>query len=82
MLDPYSYASYKLYREHTKFQDGVFIKDLAALNRDLSTVILVDIDESSAKLQPENGLHIKSWKGDENDKEIYRFETFLEGLEK
>lgn len=69
-----------MYREHTKLENGTFIKDLSALNRDLSTVILVDTHTDSFKLQPENGIFIKSWKGDENDKEMYRFETFLEGL--
>jgi mitochondrial import inner membrane translocase subunit TIM50 len=78
VIDPYQYATYRLYRDHTKIEDGNFVKDLSVLNRDLSTVIMVDINPESYKLQPENGIAIKSWTGDENDKEMFRFETFLE----
>lgn len=78
-IDPYQYATYRLYRDHTKLVDGTFVKDLSLLNRNLEHVILIDTDAKAFKLQPENGMIIKNWTGDENDKEMYRFETFLEG---
>lgn len=78
-IDPYQYATYRLYREHTKLENGHYIKDLSTLNRDLSKVIMLDNDPDSYKLQPENGIVIKSWSGDADDKEMYKFETFLEG---
>ena len=78
-FDPYNMATYKLYRESTRFQDGKFIKDLSHLNRDLSKVICVDIDADAYSLQPENGLLVKPWTGEKGDEDIKNMMTLLEG---
>ena len=70
---------YRLYRDHTKLVDGKYIKDISQLNRDPRKVIMVDVNPEAYSLQPENGLHLKSWKGEAGDKELIRLETFLEG---
>jgi import inner membrane translocase subunit TIM50 len=78
-LDPYQYATYRLYRDHTRLIDGKYVKDISQLNRDPKKVIMVDIDPNAYSLQPENGLHLKPWKGEAGDRELNRLETFLEG---
>ncbi|ORX74584.1 hypothetical protein DL89DRAFT_290106 [Linderina pennispora] len=53
-LDPLGYAPYRLYREHMRNIDGKNYKDLSALNRDMSKVIMIDIDPEAFELQPES----------------------------
>ncbi|KAH6578312.1 hypothetical protein BASA61_000304 [Batrachochytrium salamandrivorans] len=77
-FDPNYYAPYRLYREHTTLEGGDRVKDLSILNRDLGKVILIDTNENSYRLQPENGINIKPWHGEAGDTELKRMETFLE----
>lgn len=70
---------YRLYRDHTKLVDGIYVKDLSQLNRDLSKTVVLDINPESFKLQPENGLQLKPWKGERDDGELKKLETFFEG---
>ncbi|KAI8823594.1 NLI interacting factor-like phosphatase-domain-containing protein [Fimicolochytrium jonesii] len=80
-LDPhFFYAMYRLYRDHTKLVDGVYVKDLSQLNRDIGKTIILDINPESYKLQPENGLKLKPWKGERGDQELKKLETFFEEL--
>ena len=66
-IDPNSLISSRLYRNHTYFQNGTYIKDLARLGRDLSKTIIVDNNIENFQLQPENGIYIKTWLDDPND---------------
>ena len=70
-LDKNKVINYKLYRKHTEQINGVFIKDLSKLGRDLSKILIVDNNKDNFSLQPENGLHICSFVGDQNDDELY-----------
>ncbi|KAI8801799.1 HAD-like domain-containing protein [Cladochytrium replicatum] len=79
-IDPLRWSMYQLYREHTRYVKGLYVKDLDTLNRDPKKVIMIDVDEKSYSLQPENGLLIKPWKGDPSDRELYRMTTVLEEL--
>lgn len=36
------YISHRLYRHHTQYDDGVYVKDLNILGRDLKKVIIID----------------------------------------
>ncbi|GAD93398.1 import inner membrane translocase subunit tim50 [Paecilomyces variotii No. 5] len=77
-LDPYRIIRWPLFREATKYKDGEYIKDLSYLNRDLSKVILIDTDESHARLQPENAVILPKWKGDSRDKTLVALIPLLE----
>ena len=70
-LDKNKVINYKLYRKHTEQINGVFIKDLSKLGRDLTKILIVDNNKDNFSLQPENGLHICSFIGDQNDDELY-----------
>ena len=70
-LDKNKVINYKLYRKHTEQINGVFIKDLSKLGRDLTKTLIVDNNKDNFSLQTENGLHICSFIGDQNDDELY-----------
>lgn len=45
-LDPNGYIMYRLVRDATRFVDGHHVKDLGALNRDLSKVTTIALRKS------------------------------------
>ncbi|KAJ3121970.1 mitochondrial inner membrane protein required for protein import, partial [Irineochytrium annulatum] len=79
-LDPFHYTMYSLYRDSTTLVKGKNVKDLSLVNRDLKRCIIVDPDPKNYQLQPENGITIKRWRLDADDKELYRLMTFLEEI--
>jgi Dullard-like phosphatase family protein len=58
---------YRLYRQHTTIMGCSVFKDLNNLGRDLSKIIIIDNLKDNFKLQPNNGLFIKTWSSDVND---------------
>ena len=70
-LDKNNIINFKLYRKHTEQKNGIFIKDLSKLGRDISKVLIIDNNKDNFSLQPENGLHICSFIGDQNDDELF-----------
>lgn len=80
-LDPYqAYLPYKLFRDSTRSVSGKTVKDLSYLNRDLSKVILLDINAEHSALQPENAIIIKPWEGAGGDKGLVDLIPFLESI--
>ncbi|CAH00081.1 protein translocase subunit TIM50 [Kluyveromyces lactis] len=79
-LDPiHAFITYNLFKEHCLYKDGVHIKDLSKLNRDLGKVLIIDTDENSFKLQPENAIYLEPWDGKADDR-LLRLIPFLEYL--
>ncbi|XP_015601101.1 mitochondrial import inner membrane translocase subunit TIM50-C [Cephus cinctus] len=76
-LDPQGYIMYRLVRDATRFVDGHHVKDLSALNRDLSKVIVVDWNSKSVQFHPENTLKIPRWTGNDDDTTLYDLAAFL-----
>lgn len=73
MLDRFDFENkikYRLYREHTQIIDGVNIKDLNKLGRDITKTLIIDNVEANFKLTPDNGYHIKNFEGEEEDEEL------------
>ncbi|XP_032690129.1 mitochondrial import inner membrane translocase subunit TIM50-C-like isoform X2 [Odontomachus brunneus] len=79
-LDPHGYIMYRLVRDATRFVDGHHVKDLAALNRDLSKVIVIDWNEKSVKMNPENAFRIPRWSGNDDDTTLYDLAAFLKTI--
>ena len=69
-LDKRNIISHKLYRKHTNQSNGVFLKDLSKLGRDIKKICIIDNTKENYGLQPENGLHISSYLGDQCDNEL------------
>lgn len=80
-LDPLrASVSYALFREATRYENGVLIKDLRNLNRDLGRVIVLDVDPLAMKLQPDNCLLLPRWHGNADDKDLIRLIPMLEWI--
>ena len=61
---------YRLYRQHTTILGCSIYKDLSKLGRDLSRVIIIDNLKENFKMQPNNGIFIKTWTNDINDVQL------------
>ena len=70
-LNKNNYITHILCRKYTELNNGYYIKDLSKLGRDLSKVVIVDNNKDNFSLQPENGLFISSYFGEQNDNELY-----------
>ena len=68
---------YRLYRQHVTILGCSVYKDLNKLGRDLSKVIIIDNMKDNFKMQPNNGLYVKTWINDIND---YQFKDLLKIL--
>lgn len=80
-LDSDGVISYKLYRRHTMIINNHFIKDLSKLGRNIKKTIIIDNVKENFLLQPNNGLHIADFLGDEKDSELFNLADDLKGIE-
>lgn len=81
ILDPEEkYISHRLYRRNCDFRDGVYMKDLSKLGRELSKTLIVDNNADNFQLQPDNGILIKSWYGEEGDQALKNLGPLLEEI--
>lgn len=71
-IDKNRVCSLRLFRENCTLYNGVFVKDMALMNRDLKDIIIIDNSETSFLFQPANAVHIKSYFDDAKDRELYR----------
>ena len=77
-LDPYKKISYRLFREHcTRTDNGLFIKDLNKLGRNLKDVIIIDNNPISYTLNKMNGLPILTWHSIQTDNELIKLIPLL-----
>lgn len=60
-------VSIRLYRQHAVRMGKELVKDLSRVGRDPCKLILVDNLSKNFQLQPQNGIHVKSWYGDPQD---------------
>ena len=71
LLDPEKkWIKYRLYRHHTSLSGMCFVKDLSKLGRDLKKVIIIDNLADNFRLQPNNGLEIKTWTEEMRDSQL------------
>lgn len=79
-IDDKKRISHRLYREHTRIEDFVSIKDLSMIGRDLSKTIIIDNIASNFKLQPRNGIAISTWTGQTDDISLFNLIPVLKKL--
>ncbi|GLJ15258.1 hypothetical protein SUGI_0249690 [Cryptomeria japonica] len=75
-----------LYRDSCTHLDDVYVKYLTKINHshrirdlDLKDVFMVDINPR-CKFQPENGILVKPFDGDVNDRELFKLAKFRESV--
>ena len=71
---------YRLYRQHTTIMGCSVFKDLSKLGRDLNRIIIIDNLKDNFKLQPNNGLFIKTWTSDVNDNQFHDLGRILKDI--
>lgn len=76
-IDPKGRIDHTLFREHCEHVEGGFVKDLSKLGRNLDEIIIIDVKSTqnspiAYSLQPNNGLAISDFVGDDNDKELIK----------
>ena len=82
IIDVDKNIKYKLTREHCSFLNGIYIKELKKLNRDLNDLIILDNSPLAYSFDNDNGLPIKAWFDDKNDNELDKIYKILEFLSK
>ena len=82
ILDKEKKIKYRLYRDHCTFINGIYIKDLKRCNRSLKDLIIVDNSPIAYTFDSDNGLPIKTWIEDPDDKELMKLLPILEFLSK
>ena len=82
ILDKEDNIKYRLYRENCTFMNGIYIKDLKKLNRNLKDLVIVDNSPLAYSFDIDNGLPIKTWYEDKNDIELFKISEILEFLSK
>ena len=80
-IDKNKKCKFRLYREHCcSFTNGFtnsFTKDLKKLDRDMKNLIIIDNNPKSYMLNKENGIPIKTWVEDINDRELIKLIPYL-----
>ena len=80
-IDKNKKCKYRLYREHCcSLSNGFtnsFTKDLKKLDRDMKNLIIIDNNPKSYILNKDNGVPIKTWVEDINDRELLRLIPYL-----
>ena len=82
ILDKEKNIKYRLYRDQCTFINGIYIKDLKKCNRSLKDLIIVDNSPIAYTFDSDNGLPIKTWIDDQDDRELMKLVPILEFLSK
>ena len=79
-IDPQRFITHRLYRQHCIYDEDIHIKDISRIGRGLEKIIIIDNLAESFWRQPENGILVKDWFDDMEDKELSMLAPFLIGM--
>jgi len=80
-LDKNNVITKRLYRENcTLTKEGKYVKNLNNFKYNLKDIILLDNNPISYSFNKNNGIPIKTWHNDKNDKELLKMINFLKFL--
>ena len=71
------YFDYTFFREHSVISGNDFVKDISRIGRDMKKIIIIDNMEQNFRLNKKNGIKIKPFYGDQNDKVLYELSKIL-----
>jgi import inner membrane translocase subunit TIM50 len=78
-LDKTGCIMHRLYRDATYFKDGVHVKDLNRLNRNVNKMVILDDDPEAVKFNSDNLILVKPYTDpmDRNDNTLEKITPFL-----
>ena len=79
-LDKYKIVNYRLFRQHCKYEKGVYIKELSKIGRPLENVIIIDNNPMSYVVNIDNGIPILTWYENPKDDELMKLIPLLKYL--
>ena len=79
-LDQNNYLSGRLFRQDCLFNQGLYIKDLKRIGKDLKDMIIIDNNPISYADNEDNGIPILTWYDDLNDNELIKLIPLLKYL--
>ena len=82
ILDKERYIQHRLYRDNCTFLDGIYVKPLKKIGRNIKDIVIVDNSPLAYAFDNDNGLPITSWFDDKNDKELFDITPLLIFLSK
>lgn len=59
------------------YEGGEYIKDLRYLNRELNSVIVVELNPEKLKYHSDNAIYLPKFEGDTEDNELMKLLPFL-----
>ena len=82
-IDKYHVVKKRLFRTDCDLnKNGLHLKDLKKLGRDLKDIVIIDNCPVSYELNEDNGIPIEAWYSDLEDNELIKFLPFLKFLSK
>ncbi|CAL8135381.1 unnamed protein product [Orchesella dallaii] len=79
-LDTQNVVHYRLFRDSTKYDNGIHVKDLDKINRDLSKVIAIDWNDKALHNHRNNALVLPRWKGNDDDRALFDLAALLQTI--
>jgi len=78
-LDKQGCIMHRIYRDGTYYHNGVHVKDLSKLNRNINRMIVIDDDMAEVQFNPENVVRVKPYTDPNNrtDNTLARITPFL-----
>lgn len=76
-LDPQGLIQHRLFREHCVQYEGNYVKDLSLIDRDISSIIIIDNSPMSYLFHPQNAIGCSSFIEDMTDNELHSIARFL-----
>ncbi|CAD8076860.1 unnamed protein product [Paramecium sonneborni] len=70
LIDDEQVIGYRLYRQHTTLVKNTYVKDINKIGRDVKRTIIIDNLAENFMFQPDNGIQIQSWYGDQDDQAL------------
>ena len=80
LLDKNKITSKRLYREHCLLDNGLYLKDLKSIGKNMKDMIIIDNNPISYILNQDNGIPILTWYEDLEDKELINLIPLLKYL--
>ena len=76
-LDRHKVICNRLFREDCCESNGLYVKDLKVIGKNLKDLIIIDNNPISYSVNKENGIPIKTWHYDKGDIELEKLIPFL-----